>query len=124
MLRVDMLDELGNDFSVGLRFKLVPLVFQKLLDVLVVGDDSCYLQMSPLILFCVGTKQRNRKKSTVVDDNELVVLVRAMGMRVDLVRDSVSGPTGVRNAAVSLVNMIEIQQFFHYCSQTSWKKRK
>jgi hypothetical protein len=43
MLRVDVLDELGNDFSVGLRLKLVSLVLQKLLDVLVVGDDSCYV---------------------------------------------------------------------------------
>ena len=113
MLRVDMLNELGNDFSVRLRFKLVSLVFQKLLDVLVVGDDSCYF----IFIKNVNLKQKQKQKhenaifdaSTVVDDNELVALIRTMGMRVDLVRDSVSGPTSVRNSAVSLMNAIEIQ---------------
>ena len=115
MLRVDMLNELGNDFSVRLRFKLVSLVFQKLLDVLVVGDDSCYF----IFITNVNLKQKQKQKqkhenaifdaSTVVDDNELVALIRTMGMRVDLVRDSVSGPTSVRNSAVSLMNTIEIQ---------------
>ena len=110
MLRVDMLNELGNDFSVGLRFKLVSLVFQKLLDVLVVGDDSCYFNF----ITNVNLKKKKHENaifdaSTVVDDNELVALIRTLGMRVDLVRDSVSGPTSVRNSAVSLVNAIEIQ---------------
>lgn len=41
MLSVNVLDKLGNDFSVGLRFKLVSLVFKEFLDVLVVGNDSC-----------------------------------------------------------------------------------
>lgn len=57
MLRVDMLNELGNDFSVGLRFKLVSLVFQKLLDVLVVGDDSCYFNF----ITNVNLKNKNTK---------------------------------------------------------------
>lgn len=40
MLRIDMLNELGNNFSVRLRFEFVSFVFQKFLDVLIVGDDS------------------------------------------------------------------------------------
>ncbi len=40
MLGVDVFNELGNDLSIGLRLKLVSLIFQKLLDVLVVGNDS------------------------------------------------------------------------------------
>ena len=59
MLRVDMLNELGNDFSVGLRFKLVSLVFQKLLDVLVVGDDSCYFNFITNVN--LKTKNKTRK---------------------------------------------------------------
>ena len=111
MLRVDVLNEFGNDFSVGFRFKLVSLVFQKLLDVLVVGNDSCWqiiktsnrLPGNPLA----------KTETTVVNDNELVILVGTMRVRVDLVGDTVSGPASVRDTTVSLVNPFEIQYCFH-----------
>ena len=41
MLTVQMFDKFSDDFSVGFRFELVPLVFQKFLDVLVIGNNSC-----------------------------------------------------------------------------------
>lgn len=48
-----------------------------------------------------------------MDDNELVVVIGTLGVRINFVRNTVSGPTSVRNAAVSLVNPVEIQQSFH-----------
>lgn len=41
MLRVNVNNELGDDLRVRFGFELVALVFQKLLDVLVVGNDAC-----------------------------------------------------------------------------------
>lgn len=52
-------------------------------------------------------------KITVVDNDKLVVLIGAVGMRVDLVGRTVSGPTRVRDANVNLVNSIEIQLGLH-----------
>lgn len=46
-------------------------------------------------------------------DNELVVLVGALRVRIDLVRHTVSGPASVGNADVSVVNGVQIQSAFH-----------
>lgn len=40
VLRVDVLDQLGNHFCVRLRLEFVALIFQELFNVLVVGDDA------------------------------------------------------------------------------------
>lgn len=40
VLRVNVLDELGNNFSVSFRLKLVVPIFQKLLNVFVICDDT------------------------------------------------------------------------------------
>lgn len=48
-----------------------------------------------------------------MNDNELVVFIRTLRVRVNLVGDTVSGPASVRNAAMGLVNPVEIQQSFH-----------
>jgi len=54
------------------------------------------------------------KQNTVVDDDKLVVDVRAVRMGVDLIGRSVGGPTGVRNTAMGLVDSIHIQRSLHY----------
>ena len=40
VLSVDVADEFSNDFCVGLRLEHEPFGSQKLLDILVVGDDA------------------------------------------------------------------------------------
>lgn len=44
VLRVDVLNEFGNNFSIGFRLEFVSFVFQELLNVLVVGDNSCQFE--------------------------------------------------------------------------------
>lgn len=48
-----------------------------------------------------------------MDDNELVTLIGTLGVRIDLIGDTVSGPASVWNTAMSLVNSVEIQIGFH-----------
>ena len=68
ILATDVGDELGDALSVCLRLEHVALGHQELLDVLVVGDDA------------------------VVDNNELVVLSRSVGMGVGVRGSSVGSP--------------------------------
>lgn len=37
----EVLDELGDDFRVGVGLELEALLDEELLDILVVGDDAC-----------------------------------------------------------------------------------
>lgn len=78
VLFVQVVDELRDHLGVCLRLEVVSLRLQEALDVLVVGDDA------------------------VVDDDERVVLVGALRMRVRLARRAVSGPARVRDADVRL----------------------
>eukprot|EP01139_Manchomonas_bermudensis_P000683 Amastigsp_a756_682.p2 type:complete len:478 gc:universal Amastigsp_a756_682:927-2360(+) len=70
--------ELGNDLGVSVRLKDVAIRLEQSLKLLVVVDDA------------------------VVDDDELVLGVRAMGVRVDRRRRAVSRPASVRQAFVLL----------------------
>ena len=49
-----------------------------------------------------------------MNDDELVVVVGALRMRVDLVGDSVSGPSRVRYANVRFVDRIKLQTALHF----------
>ena len=44
-----------------------------------------------------------------MDHNELVGHIRALGMRVDVRRNTVSGPAGVRNASVDVQFAAEVE---------------
>ena len=59
-----MLDELGNDLGVGVRLELVPLVLQKHLHVLVVGQNP------------------------IVHNDEIVIVAGTVGMRIHLKSES------------------------------------
>lgn len=76
MLHVQVMNEFRDDLRVGLGLEEVAALLEELLDVLVVCDDP------------------------VVDDDESVLEVRALGMRVELAGWAVGSPTGVRNSAM------------------------
>merc|ERR1719495_2657552 len=82
---VQVLDQLGNDLSVSVRFELVALALQKEFDVPVVCDD------------------------TIVDDNKLVFIVGPLRMAIDLGGGAVSGPTCVADSHVDLVFLVEVE---------------
>lgn len=67
-------------------------------------------------------RQRVRQRRlTVVNDDELVAIVGALRVRIDLVRYTVSGPASVGNADVGVVNRVQLQKAFH-CNQTTRAK--
>lgn len=74
MLHVQVMDKLRDDFCVSFAFELVAALLEELLDVLVVCDDP------------------------IVNDNERVLDIGPLWMRVLLAGGTVSGPTSVRNA--------------------------
>lgn len=53
-----------------------------------------------------------------MDDNEFVVFIGTLRVRVNLVGNSVSGPTSVRNTAMGLQNAVKVQICFH-CNRLS-----
>ncbi len=59
-----------------------------------------------------------------MDDNKLVALIGTLGVRVDLVGDTVSGPASVRDTAMGLVNSVEVQKSFHCWLRTGCVKRE
>lgn len=76
MLHVQVMDEFRDDLRVGLGLEEVAALLEELLDVLVVCDDP------------------------VVDDDEGVLEIRAVRMRIEFAGRAVGSPTGVRNSAV------------------------
>ncbi|KAF1765353.1 hypothetical protein GCK72_005305 [Caenorhabditis remanei] len=82
---MNVLGKLGNDFSVRFRLELVPLLLKIFLDLTVIGND------------------------TVVNYEELVLVVTAMWMRVNITWRSVSGPTGMCNTTVDVVLHIHVE---------------
>ena len=83
VLVVKVLDQLGNHLGVGVRLELVTFALQEKLDVLVVCDD------------------------TVVNDDELVFVVRPLRVRVDLRGDSVGSPTRVADSDVDIMDVLK-----------------
>jgi hypothetical protein len=84
VLHVQVVDELGDDLRVSLALENVAALFQELLDVLIVGDDA------------------------VVDDDERVLEIRALWMRVGVAGDTVSSPTSVRDADVARQRRVNV----------------
>jgi len=78
----DVLAKLGNGLSIGLALKNESLLRQLILELSIVGDDS------------------------VMDDNELVILVRSVRMRVSIRRNSMSSPSGVSNSNVVVDDLV------------------
>lgn len=76
VLVVEVLAQLGNNFSIGLRFEDESLLEELVLEFLVVGDD------------------------TIVNSDEFVVSVRSVRMAVDIGGNSVSSPSSVSNTDV------------------------
>ena len=117
MLTVQMFDKFSYDFSVGFRFELVPLVFQKFLDVLVIGNNSCKWKSCKKwsrwrrenIFVILMDREKGR---TVVDNNELVIFIRTMRMRVYGVGNTMSSPTCVSNTNMNVVDSVNIQLGF------------
>ena len=84
VLVVDELGELGNSLSVGFRLKSVALGLEERLDFTVVGND------------------------TIVDNDKLIVQVRALGVAVDGLGLAVSSPSSVGNTGVALKDLVLI----------------
>ena len=82
---VDVTDEFSNDLCVGLRLEHETFGCQKLLDILVVGDD------------------------TIVDHYELVVLPRPVRVAVEVRWSPVGCPSGVGHTDMLGVDPIKVQ---------------
>lgn len=78
VLIMQVFDQLGDDLSVRFRFKGESLLFQKLFDVFVVGDNA------------------------VVHHNELVVWIRTLRVRIEVWWSPVCCPSSVSNAHVEI----------------------
>lgn len=85
MLQVEVVDELGDDLGVGVALEAEALVLQEDLHLLVVGDDP------------------------VVHDEERMMGVGAVRVRVQLAGDAVGGPARVSYAAVDVRYLLHVQ---------------
>lgn len=77
-----MMDKLGNDFGIRIRFETMAALFQECFDVLVIGDDA------------------------VVYDNERMFHVGALWMRINFARYTVCCPSSVSDANMSFNRFI------------------
>lgn len=82
---VEVVDQFRDHFCIGFTFKDEPFVLQKDFDFPVVGDDA------------------------VVDDDERVLQIGALRMRVHLVRLAMGRPASVGYAAMGLDHRVAVQ---------------
>lgn len=93
---IQMIDEFGNDFGIGIRFKCMTLRLQIIFDIFVICNDA------------------------VVDNNKWMIIVRTLWMRIRFAWNTVRGPSCVRNANMC----IQLEIGFSFTFVTGCKSMK
>ena len=68
--------------------------------------------------------QQKRSRIAIVYDDELIVHIGALRMRINLVRHTVSRPASVGNADVCVMNGIQLQNAFHCAKEITCRVLK